>query len=489
VPTVLVVDDDRAVRHLVREALANADVEVIEAATVEDGLSLLRERQPDTVLLDIMLPELSGLEAFHKFHALDPKVPVIFITAMNSSDAAIQAMTLGAYDFMLKPLAVEPLRKLVLQALEVRRLMSVPVSVPGGATVDDRADRLVGNSPAMQDVYKAIGRVAPQNVTVLIRGESGTGKELVARAVYQYSPRSEKPFLAVNCAAIPDALLESELFGHERGAFTGADQRRVGKFEQCNGGTLFLDEIGDMSLLLQAKMLRVLQQQQFERVGGNQTISTDVRVITATNRDLEEMVAAREFRADLYYRLSGFTIQLPPLRERPTDVPPLLDYFLRRFAASLDKDVRGIAPQTHEILLRYPWPGNIRELQNVVRQALLSTVGPVLLPEFLPAAVMADSPSGAENRGNPNQFAVLLDRLLNDGGNNIYSEAVAAMDRYVLTHVLTRTQGNLSHAAKILGITRGSLRNKIRSLGLSIDRQIKVDDSGDEEDEDLSVAN
>ncbi|HEX4144760.1 MAG TPA: sigma-54 dependent transcriptional regulator, partial [Pirellulales bacterium] len=270
-PTVLVVDDDRAVRHLVREALASADVEVIDAASVDDGLRLLRERQPDTVLLDIMLPELSGLEAFHKFHALDPKVPVIFITAMNSSDAAIQAMTLGAYDFMLKPLAVESLRKLVGQALEVRRLMSVPVSVPGAATVDDRADRLVGNSRAMQDVYKAIGRVAPQNVTVLIRGESGTGKELVARAVYQYSPRSQKPFLAVNCAAIPDSLLESELFGHERGAFTGADHRRVGKFEQCNGGTLFLDEIGDMSLLLQAKMLRVLQQQHFERIGGNQT--------------------------------------------------------------------------------------------------------------------------------------------------------------------------------------------------------------------------
>jgi two-component system nitrogen regulation response regulator GlnG len=474
---------------LVREALASDDVQVIDAATVDDGLRLLRDRQPDTVLLDIMLPELSGLEAFHKFHALDPKVPVIFITAMNSSDAAIQAMTLGAYDFMLKPLAVDSLRKLVGQSLEVRRLMSVPVSVPGATTVDDRADRLVGNSPAMQDVYKAIGRVAPQNVTVLIRGESGTGKELVARAVYQYSPRSQKPFLAVNCAAIPDALLESELFGHERGAFTGADQRRVGKFEQCNGGTLFLDEIGDMSLLLQAKMLRVLQQQHFERIGGNQTISTDVRVITATNRDLEEMVAAREFRADLYYRLSGFTIQLPPLRERPADVPPLLDYFLRRFAASLDKDVRGIAPQTLEILLRYSWPGNIRELQNVVRQALLSTVGPVLLPEFLPAAVMNGAPSGVETGGKPNQLMVLLERLLNDGGENIYGDAVAAMDRYVLSHVLTRTQGNLSHAAKILGITRGSLRNKIRSLGLSIDRQIKVDDAADEDDEDVSVSN
>src|SRR5580698_1349105 len=369
-----------------------------------------------------MLPELSGLEAFHKFHALDPKVPVIFITAMNSSDAAIQAMTLGAYDFMLKPLAVDALRKLVGQALEVRRLMNVPVSVPGTTSKDDGADRLVGRSQAMQDVYKAVGRVAPQNVTVLIRGESGTGKELVARAIYQHSPRSDRPFLAVNCAAIPDALLESELFGHEKGAFTGADQRRIGKFEQCNGGTLFLDEIGDMSLLLQAKMLRVLQQQQFERVGGNQTISTDVRVITATNRDLEEMVAAREFRADLYYRLSGFTVQLPPLRERPTDVPLLLDYFLRRFSASLDKDVRGISPSALEILLRYPWPGNIRELQNVVRQALLSTVGPVLLPEFLPSAVLADGPSGGERSDKPNQLTVMLERLLNDGGENIYSE-------------------------------------------------------------------
>jgi two-component system nitrogen regulation response regulator GlnG len=236
-------------------------------------------------------------------------------------------------------------------------------------------------------------------------------------------------------------------------------------------------------------MLRVLQQQHFERIGGNQTISTDVRVITATNRDLEEMVAAREFRADLYYRLSGFTIQLPPLRERPADVPPLLDYFLRRFSASLDKDVRGIAPQALEILLRYSWPGNIRELQNVVRQALLSTVGPVLLPEFLPAAVMADAPTAGESAGKPNQLTVLLERLLNEGGDNIYSEAVAAMDRYVLSHVLTRTQGNLSHAAKILGITRGSLRNKIRSLGLSIDRQIKVDDAADEDDEDAVVPN
>ncbi len=313
-PTLLVVDDDRAVRHLVHQAFEGTNIHVVDVATAEDGLEQLRRETPDAVLLDINLPEMSGLEAFRAFHALDPKLPIIFVTALDSSDVAIQAMTLGAYDFVMKPLDIAALRKLAGQAVEVRRLMNVPVSVPGSTMPDDRADRLVGRSPAMQDVYKAVGRVAPQNVTVLIRGESGTGKELVARAIYQHSPRSDRPFLAVNCAAIPDALLESELFGHEKGAFTGADQRRIGKFEQCNGGTLFLDEIGDMSLLLQAKMLRVLQQQQFERVGGNQTISTDVRVITATNRDLEQMVAAREFRADLYYRLSGVTINLPPLR-------------------------------------------------------------------------------------------------------------------------------------------------------------------------------
>ena len=323
-----------------------------------------------------------------------------------------------------------------------------------------------------------------QNVTVLIRGESGTGKELVARAIYQHSPRSDRPFLAVNCAAIPDALLESELFGHEKGAFTGADQRRIGKFEQCNGGTLFLDEIGDMSLLLQAKMLRVLQQQQFERVGSNQTISTDVRVITATNRDLEQMVEAREFRADLYYRLSGLTIQLPSLRERTADLPLLLDHFLRRFAAELDKDVRGISPDALDILLKYTWPGNIRELQNVIRQSLLNTVGPVLLPEFLPAALVNQDTSGGVNGDSrSDDLTGHINRLLEQDGESLYEEVVAAVERFVLPRVLGKTQGNISQSAKRLGITRGSLRNKIRALGLSIDRQIKIDDGSADVDD------
>ncbi len=245
---------------------------------------------------------------------------------------------MGAFDYLLKPLDLARIRDLVRQAIEIRRLMSIPVEMPGARQTDhhgnnpaNRSDTLVGNSPQMQEVYKAIGRVAPQDVTVLVRGESGTGKELVARALYQHSPRVKGQFLAVNCAAIPDALLESELFGHEKGSFTGADQRRIGKFEQCSGGTLFLDEIGDMSPLVQSKVLRVLQSQQFERVGGNQTISTDVRVIAATNRDLEKMVEDGEFRSDLYYRLSGFTIQLAPLRDRPEDLPPLLENYLSTF--------------------------------------------------------------------------------------------------------------------------------------------------------------
>ena len=265
--------------------------------------------------------------------------------------------------------------------------MRVPAVIPEGGEAKEDADALLGRCPAMQEVYKAIGRVAPQDVTVLILGESGTGKELVARAIYHYSSRAKGPFLAINCAAIPETLLESELFGHEKGAFTGADRKRIGKFEQCHGGTLFLDEIGDMTPLTQTKILRVLQEQEFERVGGNEPIKADVRVIAATNRDLEKMVAEGTFRGDLYYRLNVFTIKLPPLRERGDDLPLLAEHFVRRFGRELKKDVRGIAPEAMELLRRYPWPGNVRELQSVIKQALLQATGPVLLPEFLPAAV------------------------------------------------------------------------------------------------------
>jgi two-component system nitrogen regulation response regulator GlnG len=482
---ILVIDDDRSVRHLIAKAFDDTDVEVMPAASAEEGLRLLNGSKPDAVLLDILLPEISGLEVFDRIRSADTKLPVIFITSLSSSETAIKAMTLGAFDYLLKPLDLTRIRDLVRQALEIRRLMSIPVELPGtrakmtnGEASARRTDTLVGNSPQMQEVYKAIGRVAPQDVTVLVRGESGTGKELVARALYQHSPRVKGQFLAVNCAAIPDALLESELFGHEKGSFTGADQRRIGKFEQCSGGTLFLDEIGDMSSLVQSKVLRVLQSQQFERVGGNQTITTDVRVIAATNRDLEKMVEEGTFRSDLYYRLSGFTIQLAPLRERPEDLVPLLENYLAVFSRELSKDVHGISPEAMDALLNYSWPGNVRELQNVLKQTLLRSAGHVIIPEFIPERIrvpgeeIADSPASESSGTDLRQF---VDDRLAAGSKDLYAEALEFMERYVVTRVLRVCEGNQSKAARMLGITRGCLRSKVRALKVSIDTLVQVE--------------
>jgi two-component system nitrogen regulation response regulator GlnG len=320
--------------------------------------------------------------------------------------------------------------------------------------------------------------VATQNVTVLIRGESGSGKELIARAIYQHSPRASGRFLAVNCAAIPETLLESELFGHEKGSFTGADSRRIGKFEQCSGGTLFLDEIGDMSPLVQSKVLRVLQSQQFERVGGNQTITTDVRVIAATNRDLEKMVEDGDFRSDLYYRLSGFTIQLAPLRERPEDLAPLLENYLTIFSKELHKDVHGISPEALDLLTSYSWPGNVRELQNVLKQSLLRSAGQVIIPDFLPDKILAPelSTTGmAASDLTATDLRHFVDERLENGSTDLYAEALEFMERYVVTRVLRVCDGNQSKAARMLGITRGCLRSKVRSLKVSIDTLVQVE--------------
>ncbi len=480
---ILVIDDDRSVRHLITKAFEDSDIEVLPAASAEEGLRLLGQSQFDAVLLDILLPETSGLDVFEKIRKGDPKLPVIFITSLSSSETAIKAMTLGAFDYLLKPLDLVRIRDLVRQALEIRRLMSTPVVMPGARTARNgeysqvRSDPLVGNSAQMQEVYKAIGRVASQDVTVLIRGESGTGKELVARALYQHSPRAKGPFLAVNCAAIPDALLESELFGHEKGSFTGADQRRIGKFEQCSGGTLFLDEIGDMSPLVQSKVLRVLQSQQFERVGGNHTITTDVRVIAATNRDLEKMVEQGEFRSDLYYRLSGFTIQLAPLRDRPEDLAPLLENYLVVFSEELHKDVQGIAPEAMDLLLNYSWPGNVRELQNVLKQSILRSAGQVIIPDFLPEKILSPGSVSADGRAGTatsTDLGHFVDERLEAGSTDLYAEALEFMERYVVTRVLSVCEGNQSKAARMLGITRGCLRSKVRALKVSIDTRVQV---------------
>jgi two-component system nitrogen regulation response regulator GlnG len=328
----------------------------------------------------------------------------------------------------------------------------------------------------MLEVYKAIGRVAGQDVTALIQGETGTGKELVARAIYQHSRRSAGPFLAINCAAIPESLLESELFGHEKGAFTGADRRRIGKFEQANGGTVFLDEVGDMAPLTQAKMLRLLQEQQFERLGGNETVTTDIRVLAASNQDLEALVAQGRFRQDLYYRLSVFTIRLPPLRERGDDLALLVQHYLRRFGHELGKDVQTVAPEAMELLRQYPWPGNVRELQSVLKQALLHATGSVLMPDFLPAALMrrngSATPSLTEDGLSIVQF---IDQQLVAGSEDLYAAALRRLERLLVTKVLQHTGGNQLQAAKILGITRGSLRNKVRELGITISRTVEDD--------------
>jgi two-component system nitrogen regulation response regulator GlnG len=473
VPTLLVIDDEPSIQHAFRRAFRDPSLTLLTASTAAEGLALVQHNHPDVVLLDIHLPDLSGLEAFQKVKAIDARIPVIFITGHGTTDTAIEAMKLGAYDYLLKPLDVPQLRELVSRAQEISRLMHTPALLSAEEPGAGPSDVLVGRCLAMHEVYKAIGRVAPQDVTVLILGESGTGKELVARAIYSHGHRASGPFLAINCSAIPETLLESELFGHEKGAFTGADRKRIGKFEQCSGGTLFLDEIGDMTPLTQTKLLRVLQEKSFERVGGNETIQTDVRVIAATNRPLEEMVAREEFRGDLYYRLNVFTIRLPPLRERIEDLPDLIKHFLTRFNRELGKDVHAVPDGALALLRNYPWPGNIRELQSVLKQGLLNASGPVLAPEFLPLSIQGGTTSRTNGAlTNSADLERHIEDRIAAGSGDLYAETLEVMERQLLTAVLRHTQGNQLQAAKILGITRGSLRTKIRALGITIERSV-----------------
>ena len=478
-PVLLAIDDEPWVLNTFRKIFATTPNLTIETArSAAEGLEQIVRQRPDVILLDFQMPGTDGLQACREIQKIDARIPIIFITGQGSAEVAIEAMKLGAHEYQHLPKdrltdreQVAQLRTLVDRAIHISRLMNVPV-VAEEDSASDTADQMVGSCPPMQGIYKAIGRVAPQNVTVLILGESGTGKELIARAIYQHSRRASGPFLAINCAAIPETLLESELFGHEKGAFTGADRKRIGKFEQCNGGTLFLDEIGDMTPLTQTKILRVLQDQCFERVGGNETIQTNVRLIAATNRDLEKMVAEGTFRSDLYYRLSVFTIKLPPLRERGDDLPALIQHFVKRFKRELQKDVHQVDDAAMEMLRLHRWPGNLRELQSVLKQAMLQATGPVLLPDFFPAYLRAEpatAPASTEDLPDLKQF--IRERLQSDC-TTLYTDAVALLERYLLTEVLRHTGGNQVQAARLLGITRNSLRHKIRSLEITIERSI-----------------
>jgi two-component system nitrogen regulation response regulator GlnG len=469
-PTLLVVDDEPGVRYSFDRVFGEEGIEVLTAATVAEGARLFEARQPDVVVLDLKLPDGSGLDLFETIRSVSPKHPVIFITAHGTTGTAIEAMKHGAFDYLVKPVDFERLSEILHRAFEAARLMQVPATLPD----QEPSDQIIGRSPVIQEMCKTIGRVAAQDVNVLILGESGVGKELVARAIYHHSHRAHRPLLAINCAALPEGLIESELFGHEKGAFTGADRKRIGKFEQCHEGTIFLDEIGDMPLSAQAKILRLLQEQRFERVGGTESIQTHVRVLAATNQDLEQRIAEGRFRKDLYYRLHIVTIPVPPLRDRRDDIAELAHHFLYRFNRELGLNMQGFDPEVLLCLRDFDWPGNVRELQSVVKESMLRNTGPIILPEFLPQQVRDHPALNDERRSSPAGIDLigLIDDLLKKGDNNVHAQVMREVERTLLTRVLQETHGHQGQASERLGLSRSTLRYKLRDLGLSIDKTV-----------------
>jgi two-component system nitrogen regulation response regulator GlnG len=490
---VLLVDDDPLfIAEQVRKLFPAPAHTLSIAKNGSDGISAVRDSLPDVVLLDLRLPDLSGLNVYEAIRKHDARVPVVFITGDKTAEPAIEAMKRGAFNYVSKPVDLRQLETIVHEAIELSQRMRAPVRLRPSQPDELSEDAaLFGNCPAMLEVYKKIGLVAAQDVTVLITGESGTGKELVARAIYQHSNRAKALFLALNCAAIPEGLLESELFGHEKGAFTGAERRRIGKFEQYSGGTVLLDEVGDMPLPLQAKLLRFTQEQTFERVGGNETIRTDVRLIAATHRDLKARVAEEMFRLDLYYRIGAVTIHMPPLRERGEDLPLLAAHFVRRFSRELGRDIREISPEAMARLRAYAWPGNIRELEGTLKQAVLHAQGYTLTPSSLPPlAETIASVAGTNgvvsrpperNKSEPGahdriDVVGFIRQRLGDSQNDLYGETRDYVDRLLFKLVLEHTQGNLTAAAEILGISRQTMRVKLRALGISVGHSVELDD-------------
>ncbi len=473
--TVLIIDDDDQLRTSFLKLLDEEGYTARGAASGEAGLEMVRESPPDLVVLDLRLPGMNGLETFQAVHEVEPRLPVIIMTAFGTTEIAIEAIKMGAFDYILKPFEVSGMLSVIRQGLEAGRFMRSPVEMDAGPAAA-QGEAIVGRSPAMQAVYKAIGRVAPTDATVLIRGDSGTGKELAARAIYQHSHRRGHPFLVINCVAIPDTLLESELFGYERGAFTGALHRRVGKIEQAGGGTIFLDEIGDMPFSLQSKMLRLLQEKSIERLGGRETIPVDVRIIAATNRDLEAAIAENRFREDLYYRLKVVTIWLPPLAERSGDIPLLAEYFLARYARQEGLENPGVTEAALRLLAGYPWPGNVRELSNVIQKALIFHRGAPLTPDLLSQALLEPRP-GRPGEDGRDLDAVLRDlarRALSAPGEEARFDAL--MDRFaalLVGEALSLAGGNRSRAAKLLGVSRPTLHAKIEKFGIEMETSVK----------------
>ena len=476
--SLLIVDDDLQLRQSFEKLLVQEGYVVATAASGETGLQMLRKETYDLLIMDVRLPGMNGLETFARVRELEPKMPVVIMTAFGTTETAIEATKMGAFDYVLKPFNIREVLGLIRKAVEAGRFMRSRVAVD--AVPDGTAtEAVVGRSHPMQELYKDIGRVASTEATVLIRGESGTGKELVARAVYQHSRRADKNFLVINCVAIPETLLESELFGYDKGAFTGAVNRRVGRIEQANGGTVFLDEIGDMPFGIQAKILRLLQEKSIERLGGREPIPVDVRIIAATNRDLEAAIADGRFREDLYYRLKVVTLRLPPLRDREGDIPLLADYFLNRFAAEMKTVNPGMDERAGAMLNEYPWPGNVRELANTLQKALIFSRGCPIGPENLRRAVESGS-AGAGDSARENSEELLRklvrDALASPEGNlfDVFMDRVAGM---FIGETLRLTGGNRTRAAKMLGLSRPTLLSKIEKYRLRIETSVQHDPS------------
>jgi nitrogen regulation protein NR(I) len=468
---IVVVDDDLSLCHFLTKPLSQKGYQVIACHNGKQALQIISEQEANLVLLDNKLPDRTGLDILREIKQNHPKMPVIIMTAFGTTDTAIEAMRLGAFDYVLKPFELEEIIELVDKGLEANKLMKRAVAIPALFESLEDSDQIIGKSKVMQEVYKFIGQVAESDVTVLIRGESGTGKELVARAIYQHSQRKDSPFLAINCAAIPETLLESELFGHEKGAFTGASKRRIGKFEQCHRGTILLDEVGDMTLSTQAKILRMLQEGEFERIGGNETIKVDVRVLASTNRKLEELIKEGKFREDFYYRLKIMAIVLPPLRERKEDIQELTEYFFHLYNRQLGTQVSYIDPSIFTKLLSYAWPGNVRELANTIKRGLILAKGDVLTAEDILFDTEDRTTSFANEEELEKNLNKMLDPLFSDilrfWQTGLHSNLLEKVEKFLIQKALAETGQNQVQAAKLLGISRNTLRHRIEKYGLS----------------------
>ncbi|MGQ9629788.1 MAG: sigma-54-dependent transcriptional regulator [bacterium] len=463
----LIVDGDEGVRFVLERAFRKEGYEVVSAPDVESGVEEIKRGGIRVAIVDPELPGIDGMDALDAIREMDRNVFVIIITAYGDMRTAIEAMKRGAYDYLAKPFDLNEAKVVVRKAFDTISLTKEASSLARELAERFDFDDIVGTSRGMREVYKAIGRVAESDVPVLIIGESGTGKELVAKAIHFHSRRGSKSFITVNCAMVPKALLESELFGHMREAFTGAVARRIGKFEMADGGTIFLDEVGDLDLDLQAKLLRVLQEHKFERVGSGEPIEIDVCIIAATNRDLEKLIEDGAFREDLYYELSVVPIHMPPLRERKMDIPLLVDHFIHKFNGEFGKGVKGVSPRALEILLAYDWPGNVRQLENVIKRAMVLEGGDIIMEGHIPR----DIAKAVRGCGDDELYLFLKDRAENilasaDGG--VYERFLSLVERPLLGAALAKTGGNQVKAARILGINRNTLRKKMEKLGVEV---------------------